>query len=159
MTNTSTPFPRTAEEIRNRITNPPADDLFGFGAEVLAPALSFEDAKPIINPDTSAEDWGDFDLYLDVESATAAAIEYLNTYGWNKASNQRGISAGRSIIKLQTWCWLIGRDDVAEAMEQADYAHYGVPQLKVFADAFDQQMPDDPNLVLMLNGELPSEDC
>jgi hypothetical protein len=125
---------RTPEEIVARIAAIREGMFgFGFGAEVLLQALTFEQARPVLKPDATGAEWGDV---LDSrEKVQDAAVDYLE-FAIGKALNHRGLSASRSIEKLTEYLWLLGLDDVLERFEAAGYAQYGMPKLRVMAEQF-----------------------
>jgi hypothetical protein len=149
---------RTQDEIRARFDA--ADDFFGFAAEVLADSMTADTIRQI-NPNAQLpEDWAP----KSREQLETAAREYL-TFAIEKALNHRGISAERSVVKLREFAWLLGRDDVVEAMDAADYPQYGVPKVKAFADgmgwpflSFAEEY-ERAALFGMSNGDLCRDDC
>ena len=143
---------RTQDEVVARIEAAEADDVFGWQREVLLSALDFEHAKPYLQVEVTAKSWE----WLASESIEDEAREYL-TFAIDKIEGHRGISAERSVTKLAEYAWLLGRDDVVAAMEAADYAQYGAPQVKAFADGFGWLWPSDPELDRMAAG-LPCRD-
>jgi hypothetical protein len=117
---------RTQDEILSRYHA--ADDFLGFAIEVLAEAMTADTIRSI-NPGAELpEDWAP----RTAEAIETAAREYL-TFALGKIVDHRGISASRSVIKLTEYAWLLGRDDVVAAIDEADYAQYGAPQVKAFA--------------------------
>ena len=79
---------------------------------------------------------------LTEDNVRSALVDYLG-FAFSKAINHRGISANRSVDKLKTWAWVLGRNDLVEfADDKSNYQNYGVPVLKRFAQAFDVAPPD-----------------
>jgi hypothetical protein len=158
---------RTQAEIVARMTEKNEDDIFGFSKDVLLDSLDYEHAKPFLKEGVTAEQWNvkrecggygrtlQFPLVVE-EDLKAAAIDYLK-FAWGKAEDHRGLSAGRSVEKMTAFCWLLGHD--TKAIEDAEYAMYGCPKLKVIAGMLDQPLPDDPALVLMMEGSPCSSGC
>jgi hypothetical protein len=147
---------RTQEEILARL-NDGEDDFLGFRREVLATHLTFENVKPMLKPDSqlTEEEW----LAEEGPDKEVDAEGYLE-FAIGKIQNHRGISAGRSVIKLTEMAWLLGRDDVVAAMEQAEYQNYGAPQVKAFALGMGLPWPsNDQSLEAMANGEPCEPDC
>jgi len=118
---------RTQDEIIARFHA--SDDFFGFAIEVLTESLTAESIRSI---NADAELPGDWKPQTGTE-LTEAARGYLD-FAAEKALAHRGISAERSTIKLREYAWLLGRDDIVQAMDNADYPQYGVPKVKAFAD-------------------------
>lgn len=153
---------RTQDEILARIHAVGADDILGWRQEVLIGALDYDHAKlGRLKPGTTAEDWDEARI-TDVEQA---ARDYL-TFAVDKILHHRGISASRSVEKLGEFAWLLGRDDVVEAMAAADYPQYGAPKVRAFATGMGWPWPGDgvdprdaAGLARMVQG-LPCEpDC
>jgi hypothetical protein len=144
---------RTQDEIAARIRAIP-DDLFGFRTEVLAAMLDVEHLREFCKADA------DLDGYepLTAEAQVEEARRYLE-FAFGKALDHRGISASRSVDKMREHAWLMGRDDVVEAMQRAEYAQYGVPILFAFANGMDWPIPDDPDLRRMADGLPCTPDC
>jgi hypothetical protein len=104
------------------------DELFDFRQEVLLEALDFDHAREFLAPDAP----GGWIQRVDHETY---ARDYLR-FAIGKILDHRGNSAGRSVDKLGELAWLIGRDDVVAAMDQAGYLMYGAPKVRAFADGF-----------------------
>lgn len=138
---------RNQEEIVERIKAAAPGDMFGFSRDVLLCALDFEHAKPFLKREATAEQWT---ALLTDRDVTKAALEYLN-FAWGKAEDHRGLSAGRSVEKMTEYCWLLGHD--VKPIEEAGYAQYGAPKLKVVAGLLGAPVPTSKALVNMMNGE------
>lgn len=149
---------RTQGEIVERVRA--SRTMFGFQAEVLVPHLDFEHAREFLKPEMTLEKWEEGE---DPSPLTEArAVEDFRKYAefaWGKARDHRGLSASRSVEKLSTWTWLLGRDDVLEAVEAVGYAQYGCPKLKVICDAFGFPVPDDEATQRMIRGEPCEPGC
>lgn len=117
---------RSQAEILARIEN--ADDPLGFKLEVLVAALTFDNARRYLKPEVTAQEWGQ---PRPVERLEAEARDYLE-FAIGKIVGHRGISAHRSVDKLEEFAWLLGRDDVVTAMGLADYPQYGAPKVHAF---------------------------
>jgi hypothetical protein len=144
---------KTQEEILDRITakTNDADDFFGFAREVLIMALDFDhaSARDLVAAGVTADEWPK----TTDETLTTGAAEYLE-FAIGKIVGHRGISASRSVAKLTEFAWLLGHDDVVTAMGEADYAQYGAPQVKAFADGMGLPWPVEahPELARMAQG-------
>jgi len=46
-----------------------------------------------------------------------------------KAIDERGISASRSIAHYETWIWLLGDDEFLNEIKNTKYEPYGMPML------------------------------
>lgn len=140
---------RTQDEILARFIEANKDDMFGFRTSVLAEHLTYEKlaATAAFEMDKIGE--ADWQPVTDTESV---ARDYL-TFAIGKIEDHRGISASRSVDKLREYAWLLGRDDVVDAMDAADYAQYGAPQVKAFANTIDWPWPADVELNRMADGD------
>lgn len=140
---------RTQDEIVARIRAVAVGDFLGFRQDVLLRALDFEHAREFLKPEATAEQWAEASEAGDLLGAAKAY------YGFaiGKIRDHRGISASRSVDKLGEFAWLLGRDDVVTAMQAAEYAQYGAPQVKAFAAGFGLPWPDEPEMVRMAAGE------
>jgi hypothetical protein len=145
---------RTQAEIVARLAA--SDGMFGFDREVLIGALDFEHAKPYLNAEVTEDQW--FEDGRGERNVLSDAMAYLG-FAIDKILNHRGISASRSVEKLREYAWLLGRDDVVAAMDEADYAQYGAPQVKAFAVGMGLTWPDIPDLARMANGEPCEPGC
>ena len=130
-------------------------DVMGWRREVLAEAMDFEHARPFLKPDVTADTWEA--VTTDAQLAEMAA-KYLD-FGYGKAIDHRGISADRSVSKLREFAWLLGRDDVVEAMDKAAYPQYGAPKLLAFAVGMDLPVSDHPTFQRMAAGLPCKPDC
>lgn len=130
---------RTPEEIKARIAEVASSDFLGFQREVLITALPFEIASEFLKEGTTAEEWA-AQSEETAEKQAAESARYLE-FAIGKATDHRGISAGRSVEKLEAHAWVAGRDDVLRAMEVAGYQNYGAPKLKAFALAMRLEWP------------------
>lgn len=146
---------RTQEEILARFRATRDDDMFGFKAEVLAKCMTFETAEGIRKKGITAEEWGQ---PLNLSELRDAAREYLG-FAIGKIKNHRGISAHRSVQKLEEYAWLLGRDDVVAAMRAAEYPQYGAPTVKAFAEGMGWWDKPDKALERMTQGLPCTDDC
>jgi hypothetical protein len=132
---------RTIEDIFARAQSA-EDDPFGWVPEVLLTYCDFETVKPFLKDGVTAEDWAG--EMADPAKVREAAESYYE-FALGKIADERGISAERSVIKLRAersviklreYAWLMGRDDVVDAMDAAPYPMYGAPKVAVFGEAF-----------------------
>lgn len=125
---------RTDNEILSRIKsleNDPAD-FFGFQRSDLIGYLPFESAKPFLKEGATKEDWPHHKP-RNRQSVMDDMLSYMS-FAWEKANNNRGLSAARSINHMQSWLWMLGEEDAAKAIE--DYDLYGKPQLRAICEHF-----------------------
>ncbi|MER7063982.1 hypothetical protein, partial [Streptomyces albidoflavus] len=142
---------RAQDEIVARIREAAPADFFGWRQEVLVCALDFEHAREFLIAEATADQWTQ-------RGPETEAREYY-TFALGKIRDHRGISAERSTIKLAEFAWLLGRDDVIEAMEAAVHPQYGAPKVKAFADGLGLAWPDESGLNRMAAGEPCTPDC
>lgn len=123
--------------------------MFGFDVEVLARALTFEQAQGagILKEDATDDGWGE--PFADDDAVRAAAVDYLQ-FAFGKAQDHRGLSASRSVDKMTEFLWLLNIDTTP--VGEASFQNYGVPQLKVVAGLLDVPFPTDADLVRMADG-------
>lgn len=116
---------RTPDEILRRIKDRENADFFGFETDNYISALPFEQAKPYLKEGVTEEEWGG----LTPTDLRAQMIDYLD-FAFEKARNERGLSACRSIMHYVAWLWLTG-DEEAEQLSESiqNYYDYGAPQL------------------------------
>lgn len=135
---------RTQQEILDRFRAVANLDTLGFCREVLADSMTLDTLRQAIpSIDTTGRD-----DYVKPDQLEQRARDYL-TFAIGKAVDHRGISASRSVDKLGEYAWLLGRDDVLQAMDAAEYAQYGAPKLKAFAEGMGWPWP----------GELPEREA
>lgn len=128
-----------------------------FFPEVVIGFLTFNQAKPFLNFKTTSEEevrekWA-ADALME-ETVLAEMKEYM-AFAWGKAQDHRGISANRSVQKMEAWAWLLERDD---EIDWENYSQYGAPILKQVCEVFDFPIPEDEDLQRMMTGEQCSPD-
>ncbi len=133
---------KTFEEIAEYCRSVAAQGMFGFELEVVVPYLPFAHATEFLKPGTKEEDWNP--QPLDEAAVILEMREYMANFGWPKAIDHRGLSAGRTIEKMGAWLWLLDKDELAAfAGDDKNYPMYGAPILfKICAD-MDFPIPDD----------------
>ena len=131
---------KTDQEILERIEYVKSIDPFGFAASDLIIRLPFDVAKPFLKDDADPTAWKQ--LPRDKQSVLSEMHEYMD-FAWEKANNNRGISAWRSLAHYSAWLWLAGYTEAADAL--TDYDQYGKPQLRAICEFFewDWQSRDD----------------
>ena len=140
------------------------DSFLGFYKEVLLDFVTFEYAKPLLNQDfvakveTGEEEWTSIEPNRD--NVLAPMRKYIEEYGWPKAQDHRGISAGRTIEKMRAWAWLLDDgDELFTKIRNAAYPQYGAPTLKVICEHLDWPVPEDAGLQRMMQGLPCVPDC
>lgn len=146
---------RTQEEIVERLKK--SDSMFGFDSEVMVPYLDFIHAKQFLKDGVTQDQWSSKPR-ID-EEVKKEAKTYMGEFGWDKAQNHRGISAGRTIEKMTAWAWLLGEDDLIKKVEETDYQQYGAPKLKAICEHFKWPIPTDKATLRMTEGLPCEESC
>lgn len=114
--------------------------LFDFGPEVLISYLPVDQAREFLKPEVTAEQWEEGRLPLDRETVIRQMGEYMD-FAWEKANDERGLSAIRSVQKMQAWLFLLGDAELlAFAENDRNYAPYGKPILRRICDAYELQV-------------------
>lgn len=121
---------RTQDEIVSRIDRIRSEDFFGFETSDLVVALDYEHAKPFLASGCTKEEWDLGRPEYTPENSRKLIRDYLE-FAWEKANDERGISASRSQSHFRAWIWLAGDDEVLAAVESAPYEPYGKPKLEV----------------------------
>lgn len=150
---------RTQNEIVARF-NAKSKEIMNFEPEVLFEFLDFEHAKPFLKEGITEKDWET--IPYDKETVLTQAKEYMEEYGWPKCQDHRGLSASRTLTKMQAWTWLLGEDELVEKiskMEKTNYSQYGAPILKVICEHFGWPIPDDEATQRMMEGLPCTPDC
>jgi hypothetical protein len=129
---------RTNDEILARIKQLEGDDYLGFETTDLIFRLPFEQARPYLKEGTPSDQWEPV-----TQSPEELIVDYL-PFAWDKANDQRGISASRSVSHMRSWLWLGGHDEAAEALSDL-YECYGKPCLVMVSEmfGFDWKKEDD----------------
>jgi len=109
-----------------------SETLDGRDLSRLAEFLTFDQAKEmgILKDDATPDDWGE-----TKEFTRENILEQLKEdveFGFEKALNQRGISAGLMYSVVQMWNWIL--EDGLENFD--DYAQYGLPLFKATAEKY-----------------------
>lgn len=126
--------------------------FLGFDLEVLIFALDFERAKPWLQPAAKETEWEPATERTD-EAIKRKALDYLD-FAWGKVEDHRGISAGRSVVKMTEFCWLLGLDELVGRIdrEEIGYPQYGAPILKAISEALGFPVPTTPEMARMMIG-------
>lgn len=136
---------KTQDEIAQKIKSR-AGQFLDFLPEVLIEYLSFDKARPFLNEDVIAEkgeeearkEWGGCKDVTE-ELVIAEMKDYME-FAWGKAIDERGISATRSIQKMEAWMFLLGKDEGFDF--ESDYEPYGKPILRKICELFDFPIPE-----------------
>lgn len=128
-------------------------NLFDFRRDILVVFLDRKHAElmkgVVLKEDADLSEWKG-----DVPSDEIVLEEMKNymKFAWDKAQNHRGLSAQRSIQKFSAWCWLLGEDELVEALENGPYARYGAPGLAKVCEQYGWPIPKDKSIERMIKG-------
>lgn len=126
---------KTQDEIVEKIREREAEGfIFDFFPDVLVGKLDFEHAKEFLKEGATAEEWA---ACCDLDQTREEMVDEMAKYmklAWDKANNERGLSANRSVQKMEAWCWLLGVD---HEIDWDDYEPYGKPILRRVCQKFD----------------------
>lgn len=130
---------KTAAEIIARMQVEEPRDWMGTIRSDLVDYLEFEDAKPYLKPEATAEMWAQREAKPPMDRVR----DYLS-FAWDKANDCRGLSAGRSLDHLRAWLFVAGYGDLVDA-HFADYERYGKFQLVIASElaGFDWRAADN----------------
>jgi hypothetical protein len=143
---------RTQQEIITHYQQESKSDFFGFMADVLLPYLSAKQVKPFLKDDADLSEWKQSPL---TDEAITAEMEKYMGFAWTKVQAHRGISASRSVEKMQAWLWLLGDEEtLAYAKDNANYPQYGAPILMKICEKYGFPSPNDPGIRNMAMGKL-----
>lgn len=135
---------RTQDEIFNRIKD---NSGLGFCAEVLVSYLNWDKSKEFYKKEfiTEVEEGKKPhpEIITDIYETVQDMLDYL-IFGYMKALDKRGLSAGRTIEKLKNWLWLLGRDDLKQIVGDDElYNPYGMPALIALTEKLGLEVPED----------------
>lgn len=112
----------TQDEIVTRLEQRQKDDFFGFETTDYVQALDYEHAKPYLKDGVTPDEW--MPEYSTRDQVIAKMLDYM-AFAWDKALDERGLSANRSIIHYRAWAWLAGDVDLSDEIARATYYDYG----------------------------------
>jgi hypothetical protein len=134
--------------------------MFGFEREVWFRYVDFEHAKPLLKPAVKPKDWSG---EKQDDAAVLAEMRDYAAFGWEKIENHRGLSASRTVEKMQAWLWLLGTTQADELIRFAgvdeNYPMYGAPILAAICAAYDFPIPDNEAVRRMRQGKPCVEGC
>ena len=130
---------KSVEKIKDKINTGFANDVFGIAFNDLIEALPFADAKEYLKDeflmkDSAEEEWESSRIKTD-DDVKARMLDYL-PFAWEKAEDQRGLSADRSVRHFAAWAWLIDYEfyEKIEDMYNNSYFPYGEPILEYISE-------------------------
>ena len=118
---------KTQEEILERFNQ--VDDIFRTQKSDLIDFMSFDVAKPYLQPDyVSQVEAGEQEWKSEIDSKSQI-LDYL-PFAYDKAESEGWLSAARSMLHFKTWIWLDDEDFYNEVSDLIDnYTDYGIPAL------------------------------
>jgi len=125
-----------------------------FFPEVLIGYLTFQNAAPYLKSDVQEHEWTQ-------QTDPIAEMKSYMEFAWDKASDHRGLSAGRSVNKMQAWLWLMD-DPLWQEIEddKIPYKNYGAPILLRICEKHDLPIPEhDAGVLRMALGKKCRHDC
>jgi len=124
---------RTQEEVIERINE--VDDFFGFEQRDLIQFLDFEHAQEFFKEEfveqvkQGKEKW-------ETTDAKKTILEYL-PFAYQKAEDERGLSAGRSMKHFRAWIWFDDPEFFEKVLPLIDnYTDYGIPALDAISEHY-----------------------
>lgn len=146
---------RTQDEILERIRHLNRSPIgLGFHQEVLVLyGLDYDHAAPFLKADVTRGAWGS----PSTKSVKDKAVQYLE-FAIGKALDHRGLSAARSIEKMECFCWLLGgREGI---VTDEPFPMYGLPGLRAAAGFLGVSWPTgDSKLDNMTAGRVCEPGC
>lgn len=125
---------RTQEEIATRFAQlQNSKEMFDFRSEILVNYVTFENVKLYLEEEYLKEVEAGTKSFeepiTDIEKCANDFLDYMK-FAWGKAEDERGLSAMRSIQKLDMWLWIMSRDDLCKIITDDNlYNPYGAPAL------------------------------
>lgn len=131
---------RTDDEIVARIkaVQQSESDFFGTEQSDLLARLPFAVAKQFLDDTFDEARWSGIQTSRDREHLIGEMRDYM-AFAWEKASEFRGLSAGRSMSHFRAWVWLAG-DDLGEFN---NYRRYGKDHLVRICEHYGFENLDD----------------
>lgn len=148
---------RTQEEIKAKFEQHHKVP-FDFTPEILLDYFTFKDAEPYLKDDfktkKDAESLWNKDKKdpSDRNTILEDMATYMHEFGWPKALGHRGLSASRTIQKMEAWLWLLGDEDTLDEVTKAPYENYGCPKLAIICNKYGLPIPDDQAAKNMMSG-------
>ncbi len=122
---------RNQEEIKVRFQK--VSDLFGTQKNDLINYMTFDNAKTFLKEEYVKEVEAGTVKWVISTDPKKEILDYLD-FAYNKAENERGLSAGRSMLHFKTWIWLDDNSFYGEIVDDIDnYTNYGIPTLNKIA--------------------------
>lgn len=115
---------RTDAEILKRIREVDSEDLLGFEVSYLMEFLPYKLLPKKAQEKIDPTEWPE--TCRSAECIRERMVDYM-PFAWEKANDERGISAYRSLCHYKTWLWMLGED---WGNITVGYTDYGKPTLR-----------------------------
>lgn len=133
---------KTQEQLIERYRVLAEDDFFGAKRGDLATYMTAESLAAAGEP--VREDQAHLVGKTLTRDAVLTEMRNYMTFAWDKANNERGLSAGRSINHFEAWLWLLGDEEaLAFAEDDDNYPEYGRPILRFICERFGFPIEDE----------------
>jgi len=132
---------RTKEEVSEFVEKHLNEMLFlEFQGKLLLPFCTFETLRKLIKKEVLDDKVREMMEELVEEKIIEEIRNYL-PFAFEKAENQRGISANRSIEHFLAWTWLIDKEfhDKIFFEYETNYYNYGMSILKMIKEKYDEK--------------------
>ena len=136
---------RTQKDLSDRLAAIRDDDMLGFRTGVLLEFADGPTLRPFLKEEYQTDEYISAHV-IETDNLEDAAQDFLDymVFAWMKATDERGISASRSIDKLGEWLWILGREDLYEVIhDDGLYSPYGAPALIKVCESLGIEVPDD----------------
>ena len=134
---------RTSEEIEQRIKD--SSDFMSIQQVDLIAALDGDTAKKYFSEEYLKKVEAGEDKW-EPQDPKQMILEYL-PFAYDKAENQRGLSAGRSMLHFKSWIWLEDDEFYKSIIDDIDnYTNYGIPTLDKIAEHYGFDRVGAPSL-------------
>jgi len=124
---------KTKQQIKDKMVEL-KNDVMSFKREALVDFLTEEEGNSFGFSAVEGTKWEQRELTR--ESVLEKMKDYMD-FAIEKAIDERGISAGRSINKMQMWLWIIEEDAVLGELPRKYFYWYGLPALIKICEHFD----------------------
>lgn len=130
---------KTQEEILERYNERKDGDSLGFEVDKYPEWLTFENVKKlgILKEDVTEEEWNKYYKEPTYENIMAKMKDYIS-FAYEKARDQKSISAWRSLAHYQAWIWLLddGFSDEFNKEVEDNYDNYGISILDILNEKY-----------------------
>jgi len=125
---------RTQDEIKERFEK--VNDFFGTQKADLAQYLEYEYAKLFLTEEAILAHESGEDVWVTKTDPKKEILEYLD-FAYEKAEDERGLSAQRSLLHFNSWIWLDSEELYQEFQPLINpYTNYGIPALNWISEKY-----------------------